>query len=115
MVIRSSAQLLQIIASVKLIIYVFFSKLPLDEGDVAFLFEDLHRGKSVIPPHNVPSRPALVRWDVTLPLTLSNCVVMEERDADLHIKEGKGRWMEEAEKVFMRRTKEIEQWKQWAL
>ncbi|EDR10387.1 uncharacterized protein LACBIDRAFT_152374, partial [Laccaria bicolor S238N-H82] len=60
------------------------NKLPIDEDDVALIFEDLHRGRSVIPPHNVPSRPTLVRWDPLLPLTVDNCVVMEFADAEKH-------------------------------
>ncbi|KAJ7732082.1 hypothetical protein B0H14DRAFT_3615853 [Mycena olivaceomarginata] len=36
---------------------------PLDEDDVALLFEDVHRGRSVVPPHAVPVEPSVVRWD----------------------------------------------------
>lgn len=60
------------------------SKLSIDEDDVALIFEDLHRGRSVIPPHDVPSRPVLVRWDSEVPLTAENCVVMEHADAEKH-------------------------------
>lgn len=62
------------------------SKLPIDEDDVALVFEDLHRGRSVIPPHAVPSRPVLIRWDPQLPLTTENCVVMEHAEAERHAK-----------------------------
>jgi hypothetical protein len=85
----------------------------LDEDDVAFLFEDLHRGRSVIPPHNVPSRPVLIRWDVNNPLTLENCVVMEAKEADLHSKDGKDRWGKETETLVERRREEVRQWRRW--
>lgn len=63
------------------------SKLPLDEDDVSFLLEDLHRGRSVLPPHLVPTRPTLVRWDPAAPVTPENVVVMEHADAERHMRE----------------------------
>jgi len=60
------------------------SKLEIDEDDVALIFEDLHRGRSIIPPHAVPSRPVLVRWDPKAPLAVDNCIVMEHGDAEKH-------------------------------
>ncbi|KAJ7303605.1 hypothetical protein DFH08DRAFT_976949 [Mycena albidolilacea] len=36
-------------------------RLPLDEDDVALLFEDVHRGRSVVPPHAVPVKPSVMR------------------------------------------------------
>ncbi|KDQ56709.1 hypothetical protein JAAARDRAFT_132152 [Jaapia argillacea MUCL 33604] len=61
------------------------NKLPIDEDDVCLIFEDIYLGRSVIPPHSVPTRPVLVRWDVNLPLTPDNVVVMEATDADKHL------------------------------
>ncbi|KIJ63561.1 hypothetical protein HYDPIDRAFT_175919 [Hydnomerulius pinastri MD-312] len=63
------------------------NKLPIDEDDVALIFEDLHLGRSVLPPHNVPARPQLLRWDPTKPLTPENCVVFEFSEAEKHSKE----------------------------
>jgi tRNA threonylcarbamoyladenosine dehydratase len=60
------------------------SRLPIDEDDVGFVFEDLHRGRSVIPPFDVPTRPTLVRWDYSQPLTIDNCIVLEFKDAEAH-------------------------------
>ena len=91
------------------------SRLPIDEDDVAFIFEDLHRGRSVVPPHNVPSRPVLLRWDIECPLTLENCVVMDTPEADKHVKEGRGIWGEETRKVVEERQKEIKRWREWVL
>lgn len=47
---------------------------------MAYIFEDLHRGRSIVPPHDVLSKPALTRWDVTRPLTVENCVVLSAND-----------------------------------
>ena len=49
------------------------------------LFDDIHRGRSVRPPHGVPERPALVRWDPAAPLSLENCVALEFADAEKHL------------------------------
>ena len=35
-------------------------KLPLTQGDVAFLLEDINRGKSAVT--GIPTRPMLIRW-----------------------------------------------------
>ena len=109
------------------------SKLEIDEDDVAMIFEDLHRGRSVIPPHVVPSRPVLVRWDPKVPLTAENCTVMEHTDAEKHAKEclgislstdtDKGAseivrrpadfWGKEVAMVVERRTKEMAEYREW--
>lgn len=67
--------------------HTFCSKLPIDEDDVALIFEDLHLGRSVVPPHAVPAHPTLLRWDPTKPLTLENCVVFESTEAEKHVRE----------------------------
>ncbi|KAJ4496103.1 ubiquitin-protein ligase molybdopterin-converting factor [Lentinula edodes] len=105
------------------------NRIPLDEDDIALIFEDIYRGRSVIPPHEVPTKPALVRWDLTQPLTLKNCVVMEEKDTVKHIEawyawlEKKndedalfspaGIWGSEVEEVVTKRAKEIESVQEW--
>jgi hypothetical protein len=58
-------------------------RLPVDETDIAYLFEDLYRGRSSIPPHSIPQRPILARWDSSLPLRVDNCVVLGPADAKL--------------------------------
>ncbi|KAL4072144.1 hypothetical protein J3A83DRAFT_4239362 [Scleroderma citrinum] len=63
------------------------NKLPIDEDDVSFIFEDLYRGRSIVPPHNVPLRPQLIRWDATKPLSLENCVVFDFPEAEKHAQE----------------------------
>jgi len=109
------------------------NKLPIDEDDVALIFEDLHRGRSVIPPHAVPSRPVLVRWDPEMPLTAENCVVMEHMDAENHTKKCLGisnkdkeaingvrqrpadLWGEEVAIIVERRAKEVARHREWVM
>ncbi|TFK75587.1 ubiquitin-protein ligase molybdopterin-converting factor [Pluteus cervinus] len=100
------------------------NKLPIDEDDVSLIFEDIHRGRSVIPPFDVPTRPTLVRWDFTKPLSLDNCVPMEQGDAEKHIRESKDGddvtppqdiWGEDVVKVVERRAEEIRKVQQWVM
>jgi hypothetical protein len=111
------------------------SKLEIDEDDVAMIFEDLHRGRSVIPPHAVPSRPVLVRWDPKIPLTAENCIVMEHNDAEKHAMEclgiglssnaDKGTsgivrrpadfWGKGVAMVVERRMKEVAEYREWIM
>lgn len=100
------------------------NKLPINEDDVALIFEDIHRGRSVIPPHNVPSRPVLLRWDLRQPVTLDNCVVMEHVEAEKHAKgcgdvgnpvNPKDIWGEEVLDVVKRRAEEIRRERQWVM
>jgi hypothetical protein len=58
--------------------------LPIDEEDVALIFEDIHGGRSVLPPHHIPGRPALTRWNPDRGVFADNIVVMEVADADKH-------------------------------
>ncbi|KAF8654804.1 hypothetical protein AX16_003373 [Volvariella volvacea WC 439] len=101
------------------------NKLPIDEDDVALIFEDIHRGRSVIPPHDVPTRPTLIRWDLAKPLTVDNCVVMEWKDAEKHVSSIKGEagetiaphlvWGDEVTKVVERRAQEVRKVQEWVM
>ncbi|KAF8065053.1 hypothetical protein FPV67DRAFT_1562911 [Lyophyllum atratum] len=101
------------------------NKLPIDEDDVALIFEDVHRGRSVIPPHNVPARPTLVRWDVTKPLSVENCVVMDYGEAEKHIKEcgtpgqplksPQDVWGKDVQAVVDRRAEELRKEREWVM
>ncbi|KAJ6618690.1 hypothetical protein B0H10DRAFT_2189366 [Mycena sp. CBHHK59/15] len=96
------------------------NKLPIDEDDVALIFEDLHRGRSVLPPHAVPSRPTLVRWDPAIPLRVDNCVVMDSPDAEKHLAGAAAAgpaalWGAEAQSIVERRVKEIERNREWVM
>ncbi|KAG7095703.1 hypothetical protein E1B28_006417 [Marasmius oreades] len=99
------------------------NRLPLDEDDISFIFEDLYRGRSVIPPHEVPTKPSLVRWDLRKPLDLGNVVVMEEKDAVKHLKACRPEeglivppsevWGKEVEDIVRGRTGEVERYLAW--
>jgi hypothetical protein len=44
----------------------------------------VHGGRSILPPHTVPTRPALTRWNPARGVLADNLVVMELADADRH-------------------------------
>ncbi|KAH9023347.1 ubiquitin-protein ligase molybdopterin-converting factor [Lactarius pseudohatsudake] len=56
--------------------------LPLTQTDIALLYDDFALGRSIVPPQAACVRPALVRWDPRLPLSLENCVVAEFKEAE---------------------------------
>jgi len=94
------------------------SKLPIDEDDVALIYEDLYLGRSVIPPHDVPAKPALVRWDVSRPLSVENCVVMSLGEAEKHMKASgtPGEvWGREVQEIVERRATDIARSKAWVM
>ncbi|KAF6751679.1 ubiquitin-protein ligase molybdopterin-converting factor [Ephemerocybe angulata] len=101
------------------------TRLPIDEDDVALVFEDLYRGRSAIPPHEVPARPTLVRWDYTKPLSVENCIVLDHKDAEKHFeacsglaaerKQGVDLWGAETEEVVKRRAEEARKAMAWVM
>lgn len=75
-----------------------------------------------MPPHPVPARPALVRWDPAAPLVLENCVAMEHGEAERHVREcyegGKRPeevWGEEVVQVVRRRAEEVRKVREWTM
>lgn len=92
---------------------------------MALIFEDVHLGRSVLPPHAVPSKPTLVRWDGSRPLTIENCVVMDHKEAEKHQKsiqhprgtfvDPKEIWGADVQGIVTRRAKELERQKQWVM
>ncbi|KAF5313455.1 hypothetical protein D9611_008468 [Ephemerocybe angulata] len=101
------------------------ARLPIDEDDVALVFEDLYRGRSAIPPHEVPARPTLVRWDYTKPLSVENCIVLDHKDAEKHFeacsglaterKQGVDLWGPETEEVVKHRAEEARKAIAWVM
>ena len=100
------------------------SRLPIDEDDIALIFEDIYRGRSLLPPHDVPTRPTLVRWDLARPLCLENCVVFDQPDAEKHVKtcwheDGsqaimpKELWGEDVQRLVDRRAAEARRCRDW--
>jgi hypothetical protein len=47
---------------------------------VAYIFEDLHSGRSIVPPHRILAKSHLVRWDTSRPLSVENTVVLSASD-----------------------------------
>lgn len=102
--------------------YLSSSKLPLDEDDVSFVFEDLYRARSAIPPHDVPSKPVLVRWNLASPLSLTNCVVMDEVQAKKHLQSYAEQgehwspstvWGDKAQSIVHKRSAEVARYQQY--
>ncbi|KAG8714568.1 hypothetical protein FRC11_007977 [Ceratobasidium sp. 423] len=99
------------------------AKLPISEQDVAYIFEDLHRGRSTIPPHPVLPRPQLSRWNAKEPLTSANCVVLSHQEVQLLQDHGgvgeevvkKGLWPPETSEVVRARQKEATRVAGWEL
>lgn len=93
---------------------------PLSQDDIAYVFEDLHQGRSTIPPHPVLTKPSLIRWYKDQPLTVWNCVVMSDKEADRHMKEvlqgdktGVEVWGEEAERIVQKRARDARAIWEW--
>jgi len=53
------------------------SRIPFSEDDMLYLFEEIHRARSVAPPHVFPSRPTVLRWKKEKGLAWDNLVVFE--------------------------------------
>lgn len=63
-------------------------RIPISEADVCYLFEDLHRGRSVTCPLNaICAKPTLIRWDAGGAVSVDNLVVMDRGEADRHDRE----------------------------
>jgi len=100
------------------------NRLPIDEDDIALIFEDIYRGRSLLPPHDVLVKPTLVRWDPARPLCLENCVVFDQSNAEKHVKtcwDGNGSqavtpkalWGEEIQYIVDRKAAEARRCRDW--
>ncbi len=74
------------------------------------------------PPHPVPERAALVRWDPEVPLSLENCAAFEFADAERHLREvllerkrPEELWGEEVAEVMRRRREEARKVIEWVM
>ncbi|EST08144.2 UBA/THIF-type NAD/FAD binding fold [Kalmanozyma brasiliensis GHG001] len=67
--------------------------IPFSVNDIAYLFEEVFRGRSVVPPFDSLSGAQLERWDSTLPLSFQNVALFSRAQAKVHEREvlGKGR------------------------
>ena len=61
--------------------------IPFSVNDVAYLFEEVFRGRSVVPPHESLAGAQLQRWDSTLPLAYENVALFSRKQAKLHERE----------------------------
>ncbi len=81
-----------------------------------YIFEDLHRGRSIVPPHQLPKRPTLTRWNPQEPLTPENCVVFDFSELTKHLeglkqgKTGEEIWGEEVAELVRKRKEEARAW-----
>ncbi|BGP09340.1 hypothetical protein JCM10049v2_005206 [Rhodotorula toruloides] len=60
------------------------NRLPITEDDCGYIFEELHRAKSVAPPHAFPSRPTLLPWKKSRGLAWDNLVVFDREEGYRH-------------------------------
>ncbi|KAJ9127153.1 hypothetical protein QFC24_001390 [Naganishia onofrii] len=95
-------------------------RIPISQDDIAYVFEDLHQGRSTLSPYPVLTKPALIRWYKDQPLTVWNCVVMSEKDADRHMKEvlqgektGADLWGEDTERLVQKRARDARAVWEW--
>jgi len=92
------------------------NRIPLDEIDVIYIFEDLNRGRSIVPPYQLPKRPTLTRWNPQEPLTPENCVVFDFSELTKHLeglkqgKTGEEIWGEEVAELVRKRKEEARAW-----
>jgi hypothetical protein len=63
---------------------VTHSRIPFSEDDMGYLFEEIHRAKSVVPPNAYPSRPTVLRWKKERGLAWDNLVVFDRKEGAQH-------------------------------
>jgi tRNA threonylcarbamoyladenosine dehydratase len=88
-------------------------RIPWTADDVAYVFEEVYRCRSVVPPHETLTLGRLLRWDSTLPLSYSNVALFTREQGAVHerevLKNGRSPvevWGEEATRMFKRRMAE---------
>ncbi|GAA5991000.1 hypothetical protein JCM10908_006494 [Rhodotorula pacifica] len=60
------------------------NRIPFSEDDMGYLFEEIHRAKSVVPPNAYPSRPTILRWKKARGLAWDNLVVFDREEGVQH-------------------------------
>lgn len=88
-------------------------RIPWTLEDVGYVFEEVFRARSVVPPHETLTMGKMCRWDSTLPLSYSNVALFTRAEGDKHerevLKAGKSPvevWGEEAYRMWKRRMAE---------
>ena len=59
-------------------------RIPFSVNDCAYLFEELFRGRTVVPPYESLATGQLVRWDPRKPLDYDNVVLFSRKQAREH-------------------------------
>ncbi|WFD23927.1 hypothetical protein MEQU1_002621 [Malassezia equina] len=62
-------------------------RIPFGVNDIGYIFEEIFRGRSVVPPHDTLAVGQLERWDPTCPLDYDNVVLFTRPQAREHEKE----------------------------
>ncbi|KDQ18385.1 hypothetical protein BOTBODRAFT_28795 [Botryobasidium botryosum FD-172 SS1] len=92
-------------------------RLPISETDVEYIFEDLHRGRSTIPPHAVLAKPVLARWDIREPLEKDGNIVVLSADDAQKLEAGGGIgervWGDDVVDLVRRRAREAADVRKW--
>ncbi|BGP41374.1 hypothetical protein JCM10450v2_005416 [Rhodotorula kratochvilovae] len=60
------------------------NRLPFSEDDMTYIYEEIHRAKSVAPPHAYPARPTVLRWRKARGLAWDNLVVFDREEGKVH-------------------------------
>lgn len=72
----------------------------------------------------MPTRPALVRWDPAAPVTLENLVVMDDKEAERHVRacfapadsrRPEEVWGADVADVVARRAEEVRRDREWIM
>ncbi|GAA6015712.1 hypothetical protein JCM10207_008771 [Rhodosporidiobolus poonsookiae] len=60
------------------------NRIPFTEDDMTYLYEEIHRARSVCPPHVFPARPTVLRWKKDKGLAWDNIVVFDREEGARH-------------------------------
>ncbi|GAA6023271.1 hypothetical protein JCM8202_004593 [Rhodotorula sphaerocarpa] len=60
------------------------NRIPFTEDDMGYIFEEIHRAKSVAPLNTYPSRPTILRWKKSRGLAWDNLVVFDREEGARH-------------------------------
>ncbi|UZJ55314.1 hypothetical protein CBS101457_004634 [Exobasidium rhododendri] len=95
-------------------------RIPWSIEDIGYLYEEVFRAKSIVPPHETLSVARIMRWDSTLPLSYSNVAIFTRAEGIRHerevLKQGFSPvevWGEEAHKMFNVRMAEERRMNIW--
>lgn len=95
-------------------------RIPFSVNDCAYIFEEVFRGRSVVPPCDSLATGQLLRWDASRPLDYDNVALFDRRQARVHearvLKGGEDPaavWGPRVAAVFARRIAEEKRMSRW--